>query len=252
MEYLLQNNTFPLIYKIGVYEFYKRENEMERTIDLLEISDGKIYGLNDMVKLCADHCKGCSACCHGRGDTITLDPYDVYQLKKGLGLSFEQLLNSAVTLGVVDGLIRPSMAMLETGKTDANGEPDSQCVFLNEEGRCKIHGFRPGLCRLFPLGRIYEDGKIGYILLKDECARENRTKEKVHKWIGLPDMASYEKYLFEWHDFLKRLAEAAGQESEEVAKQANMYILQKFYMEDVANGFYEDFYKRLEIAKMLL
>ena len=225
---------------------------MERTVDLLEISDGKIYGLNDMVKVCADHCNGCSACCHGRGDTITLDPLDVYQLKKGLGQSFEQLMAGAITLGVVDGLIRPSMTMADTGTLDEAGEPDSQCTFLSKEGRCQIHSFRPGLCRLFPLGRVYEEQGIGYILLKNECVRENRTKEKVRKWIGVTDMGSYEKYLIDWHDFICKMKEALTENSEEVAKQANMYLLQKFYVEDFGEDFYSAFYQRLELAKMLL
>lgn len=225
---------------------------MERTIDLLEISDGKIYGLNDMAKLGANNCAGCSACCRDRGDSVTLDPYDVYQLKKGLGLSFEQLLNGKVELSVVEGLIRPSLTMTLTGHKDANGEPATKCVFLNEQARCDVHGFRPGLCRLFPLGRIYEEDGIAYILLKDECARENRTKEKIKKWIGIADMAAYEKYVFAWHDFQKKMQEAVSHEEEAVAKQANMFILQKFYVEDFGPDFYEDFYKKLEIAKMLL
>lgn len=225
---------------------------MERTVDLLEISDGKIYGLNDMVKVCADHCNGCSACCHGRGDTITLDPLDVHQLKKGLGQTFEQLMLGAITLGVVDGLIRPSMTMAEMGTLDETGEPDSKCTFLSKEGRCQIHSFRPGLCRLFPLGRVYEDQGIGYILLKNECVRENRTKEKVRKWIGIADMGSYEKYLIAWHDFIRRMEAALAENSDEVAKSANMYVLQKFYVEDFDGDFYSTFYQRLEQAKILL
>ena len=98
---------------------------MERTIDLLEISDGKIYSLNDMAKLGANNCAGCSACCRDRGDSVTLDPYDVYQLKQGLGMTFEQLLGGMVTLGVIEGLIRPSLSMQETGMKDANGEAHS-------------------------------------------------------------------------------------------------------------------------------
>ena len=38
---------------------------MEREIDLKEISDGKLYSANDMVKAGCDDCKGCSDCCRG-------------------------------------------------------------------------------------------------------------------------------------------------------------------------------------------
>ena len=35
---------------------------MERRIDLAEISDGKLYGAEDMVKADCGDCEGCSAC----------------------------------------------------------------------------------------------------------------------------------------------------------------------------------------------
>ena len=45
---------------------------MERNVDIDKISDGKRYGANDMVKVGCDDCRGCSACCHGMGDSIVL------------------------------------------------------------------------------------------------------------------------------------------------------------------------------------
>ena len=218
---------------------------MERQVDLKEISDGKLYGLNDMVKVCANNCKGCSACCHGRGDTITLDPLDVHFLKQGLQADFTKLMAGAISLGVVNGVIRPSMAMTD--------EEDSKCVFLNQEGRCDIHKFRPGLCRLFPLGRVYEEGGLKYILLTGECVRENRTKEKVYKWIGMPNMATYEQYLIKWHDFIKIVEVMVAEESDDEAfiKNLNMYILQKFYVDDFGeslNDFYEGFEQKMRDA----
>lgn len=215
---------------------------MERQVDLKEISDGKLYGLNDMVKVCANNCDGCSACCHGRGDTITLDPLDVHFLKQGLQADFTKLMAGTISLGVVNGVIRPSMAMTD--------EEDSKCVFLNGKGRCDIHGFRPGLCRLFPLGRVYEEDGLKYILLTGECVRENRTKEKVFKWIGMPNMAGYEQYLIKWHDFLKMVEGVIAEESDDEAfiKNLNIYILQKFYVNDFGetlDEFYANFYRIL-------
>ena len=53
---------------------------MERNVDIDKISDGKRYGANDMVKVGCDDCRGCSACCRGMGDSIVLDPMDLYRL----------------------------------------------------------------------------------------------------------------------------------------------------------------------------
>lgn len=43
---------------------------MERHINLNEISDGKLYNLNDMVRADCGDCKGCFACCTGMGRSL--------------------------------------------------------------------------------------------------------------------------------------------------------------------------------------
>ena len=54
---------------------------MIRNCSLEEISDGKLYSENDMVKTDTNQCQGCnSVCCHGMGDSIVLDPYDICRL----------------------------------------------------------------------------------------------------------------------------------------------------------------------------
>ena len=55
---------------------------MKRNIDLNEISDGRLYSSGDMVKADCHDCAGCSACCRGMGDSIKLDPMDIWRLKK--------------------------------------------------------------------------------------------------------------------------------------------------------------------------
>lgn len=71
---------------------------MEREIDLKEISDGRLYSSSDMVKADCGDCKGCSACCQGMGSSILLDPYDIYRLSTGTGLTFEDLLKDRIEL----------------------------------------------------------------------------------------------------------------------------------------------------------
>ena len=45
------------------------------------------------------------------GDTIILDPLDVWQLMQGRGKSFEQLLDESLDLHVQDGVILPNLKM---------------------------------------------------------------------------------------------------------------------------------------------
>ena len=46
-----------------------------------KLTDGKIYEKNDMVKLECGECEGCFSCCQGMGDSVTLNPYDIWQLE---------------------------------------------------------------------------------------------------------------------------------------------------------------------------
>ena len=209
---------------------------MKRNVDIKEISDGKIYSANDMAKLGVDDCSGCHACCTGMGDSITLDPYDVYRLEKCLHLGFDELLAEHLELRVADGVILPCLKM----QNDA-------CTFLNSEGRCSIHPYRPGICRLFPLGRIYEDGTHKYFLQVHECMKERQTKIKIKKWIDTPELSRYEEYIDKWHYSLKNITDCAEEMPTEQLKQINMLLLNKFFIEnyDTEQDFYPQFEKRM-------
>lgn len=218
---------------------------MKRNVKMEEISDGKLYTANDLVKADCGDCEGCSACCRGMGSSIVLDPLDIYRLTEGLGVRFEQLLVEKIELNVVDGIILPNLKM---------GGSKECCAFLNEEGRCSIHGIRPGICRLFPLGRFYENGSFQYFLQIHECKKENRTKVKVKKWIDTPDLKSYEAFVSQWHYFLLDIQEKFLKIEEEKIKSVNMFLIQSFYLEpyNKEEDFYSQFTKRLEKVKKTL
>lgn len=218
---------------------------MKREVDIKEISDGNLYGPNDMVKADCGDCKGCSACCQGMGESIVLDPYDVYRLTTGLNLSFEALLADKIELNVFDGMILPNLKM--AGNKEA-------CTFLNEEGRCSIHSMRPGICRLFPLGRYYENGSFQYFLQIHECKNENRTKVKVKKWIDTPDLKQNEKFILAWHDFVNEIQTKMMEISDDALfKKVNMFLLQQFFIERYnEEDFYKQFEERLEKAKTVV
>ena len=219
---------------------------MKRNIDMNEISDGKLYDVNDMVKADCNDCKGCSACCQGMGQSILLDPLDIYTLTVGLNTSFEQLLAEAIELNVVDGVILPNLKM--TSEKDA-------CYFLNENGRCSIHSFRPGICRLFPLGRFYENHDFKYFLQVHECKNPNKTKVKVKKWIDTPNHQENKKYIIDWHYFIDDIQQKLTHiADDELIKKIDLFILQHFFMEPChqKEDFFEQFHLRLEKAKKVL
>lgn len=221
----------------------RKEEAMERNIDMAEVSDGRLYGLQDMVKAGCEDCVGCSACCHGMGASIVLDPCDTYRLTVGLGKRFEELLAEKLELHVVDSLILPNLSMCGA---------EESCGFLDEKGRCSIHAYRPGICRLFPLGRIYANHGFQYFLQVKECRKENRTKVKVKKWIDTPQVKQYEAFITEWHYFLKDLEQKIKQAQDaELEKTINLYVLQSFFMTpyEAERDFYEQFAERMARAK---
>ena len=242
---------------------------MERNVDMEEISDGKLYSRDDMVKVGCDDCSGCSACCHGMVNSIVLDPYDIYRLTSMRGDTFEHLLEEKkVEWNVVDGQILPNLALKDA---------DEACGFLDDKGRCSIHAYRPGICRMFPMGRFYENGSFSYFLQIHECKKENRAKVKVKKWIDTPDLKKYEAYISRWHYFLKDIRKAEADLTKELftepcegskeeqalqmknraaaaaerEKRRNMLIMKLFYLlpYDGHKDFYDQFEKRMQIAE---
>ena len=98
-----------------------------------------------MAKLGCNDCAGCSSCCRGMGNTIVLDPYDVWRLTGGLGVSLQQLLAGHLELNVVDGIILPNLKLA------------AESELINEPGRELI---LKGL-----IAKLLDSRKFDYILI---------------------------------------------------------------------------------------
>ncbi len=214
---------------------------MKRNVDLNIISDGKKYGLEDMVRVGCNNCEGCHLCCTGMGDSIKLDPLDVFQLSKTMNQSFGVLMDQYLGLSVIDGVITPNI----------NFTKEDACPFLNTEGRCSVHEVRPGFCRMFPLGRVYEEENFYYILQVNECPQPSKTKIRIRNWLGMDNIKEYEKFVLEWHTILGLTSDIVKKESYEIGKNISVDLLNNFYMEtyDYKKAFYIQFYSKLEIFK---
>ncbi len=239
---------------------------MKRNVSLEEISDGRLYGLRDMVRADCGGCHGCSVCCHGMGSSVILDPLDVYRLTVGLGYTFDGLLDGCIELNVVDGVILPNLKM--SGETEA-------CSFLDAQGRCSIHAQRPGICRLFPLGRYYfeknaaadgsacvpgaqsrSDSEAGgrpfaYFLQVHECPFPHKTKVRVAKWLDTPELSKYERFISGWHGFLEDVeAYISTLDDDTAVKNVNLSVLKLFFVKPYEAGdFYGQFEERLQCVR---
>lgn len=215
---------------------------MISNVRLDAISDGRVYGINDMVKADAGGCNGCSACCHGVGELVVLTPFDVYEIVGHLSIPFDELLGDQLELRLNDKILLPHLKM--------HGEQE-RCSFLDKDDRCTIHGFRPNICRLFPLGRVYEQDDFKYFLQVGACTKSNLSKIKVKKWIGIQNYAMNKTFILAWYHLLKALTfrlKFIREDKELITIQED--LLDTFYrIPSDADDFYEEFFKRLPEAK---
>lgn len=220
-----------------------------------ETMPDKLYTASDMVRINCNECKGCSYCCQEMGESVVLTPFDIYELTIHLGKSFDELMADRIELYMTDGMVQPNLKM--TGEREV-------CGFLNEEGRCSIHDFRPGLCRLFPLGRNYEVRQVEtangveerkgfhYFIVEDSCPKLPGTKIKIEKWLGIPNLKKYEDFIIKWHYFCRNFQEEMQKlleaEKDGRVKKLNLSMLEVFYRKPYENGrdFYEEFEERME------
>ena len=227
---------------------------MRRNVTLDEISDGRLYTCEDMVRADCGGCAGCSACCHGMGSSIVLDPLDADRMTKGLGKTLEDLMEEGkIELNVTDGLIVPNLRM--DPRTDA-------CGFLDENGRCAIHPYRTGLCRLFPLGRFYhgtradgsvqETGGFRYFLQTEECPNRGKTKVRIRKWLDVPDVKRCEAFVLSWHNFTEEVQKKQEQMDEQSLKNCNLFLLKLFYFRPYGPDFYAEYEEREAYARGIL
>lgn len=148
------------------------------------------------------------------------------------------LESGAAALTVWEGMILPHLQM---------NEATGACSFLSPEGRCGIHDYRPGMCRLFPLGRNFEDGQMNYFLLEQACENKSRSKIRVSRWLGIEPAERYHAFVLLWHDFRREIVDILSEAEEEQAKQLNLFLLRTFYLApyDLNDDFYEQFERRV-------
>lgn len=106
-------------------------------------------------------------CC--RELELALTPYDVIRLRKALGLSSQEFLNTYAVIEQEDSDIFPRvyLGMVDDGR--------ASCPFVSKKG-CQVYEGRPAPCRTYPLGRgAWQDSSGAphsfYVVLQEEHCR---------------------------------------------------------------------------------
>ena len=213
-----------------------------RTTNILnEISDGKLYDIEDMVKADTCGCNGCSDCCKDVGDLVVLTPFVIYEMTTYLNTDFDKLLGDKILLRENNKITLPYLKMQDENKN---------CSFLDKNGRCTIHLKRPNICRLFPLGRAYQDNDFKYFLQVDNCPKDELKDVKVSQWINIENYNENKKFILEWYKFIKALTFRLKfvRDEKEIAH-INEILLDNFYRVKIDNDFYKSFEELLPKVK---
>ena len=141
---------------------------------------------------------GCfTKCCSGI--RINLSPYDIYRLKKRLGMSYHDFLMEYTVPRSVDGTPLP-IAVLKL-KDDAA----KSCPFVTPEG-CTVYTDRPVTCRYYPIGMAImkkydkETGQDFFIKIKeDHCLGHQESKEwTIEEWRADQESDLYDEMNNDW------------------------------------------------------
>lgn len=218
---------------------------MIKNVCLDAVSDGRLYDINDMVKADTGGCNGCCACCHGVGELVVLTPFDVYEIVRHMNVPFDELLGNQLELRSDSKISLPHLKM--------KGEQE-WCSFLDKDDRCSIHSARPNICRLFPLGRVYEQDDFKYLLQVGVCTKPSLLKIKVKKWIGIQNYAANKAFILAWYNLLKALTfRVKFIRDEQEMKNIQEDLMETFFrIPTDTDDFYAEFFKRLPEAKKRL
>ena len=128
----------------------KDDNEMlEMVKKITNDNNTEIIDINDTFKF---KCQQCGQCCMHRHDII-LNPFDVYNGAKYLGITTEEFIVKYLTMNIGSNSKIPMLILNSDEKTGF-------CPFLELDikaggkFKCSIHPAKPGACANHPIGVI--------------------------------------------------------------------------------------------------
>lgn len=132
---------------------------------------------------CAPGVSCFTQCC--RDVTIVLTPYDVLRMKRNLGISSDEFLETYAVIIPKPKRILP-MVVLKMSETD------KKCPFVTTEG-CDLYEDRPWPCRMFPLN-TEGDGAFTLVSGADHCRGLDQDEQsKIEEWLKSQGILPYDE-----------------------------------------------------------
>jgi Fe-S-cluster containining protein len=176
-------------------------------------------------------CKQCGKCCDET--IIQLAPYDIKNICNILKITIKEFHEKY-------SMFRP---FDEIPRCYLRNRP--KCPF-KENNQCTIYLSRPLRCRLFPLGRVYENNEVMIVLPEEKCMGFNtRKKQRISEWFEEQLVNQLNEESLNWNNFLIELKEdpvIKNKEFKEMFKKI-------FYGFDDTNISMEELYKQFNETK---
>ncbi len=154
------------------------------------------------------HCTQCGDCCRNREDII-LSAWDIYRMSKALGLTAEEAAGRYCEAYIGSGSRVPIIRL----KPEGAGR---RCPMLKNR-KCAIHGAKPTVCAMFPIGRCFsfgrEDGEakkdgltgVEFIFVDPDCGDGART-QTVREWFGTFGIPLDDPFFGQWTQLIAHIS----------------------------------------------
>lgn len=181
-------------------------------------------------------CEQCGQCCRNRDD-ILLSPHDVFHMVKATGMQVVDMIHKYTEVYLGPNSNMPIVRIVY--RKELNGS--TTCPFLGRKDNkhyCRIHEYKPYVCRSYPLGRMtshmadgtnstesvrpryFQQPMYGLPCTGMARAIMNNSKHTVCEWVGGKDKKdSADRYWVLFDTFTKKMSETIN--LEEVYKLEN-------------------------------
>ncbi|MBI5203866.1 MAG: YkgJ family cysteine cluster protein [Nitrospirae bacterium] len=141
---------------------------------------------------------GCfTKCCSGT--RILLSPYDIYALKKRLGMTYNEFLATYTQQSFIDNTPLPITIL------KMKNDETKSCPFVTAEG-CTVYADRPLTCRYYPVGmgimKQFDKGTGTNFFIKikeDHCLGHNEAKAwAIDEWRADQGSTVYDEINNDW------------------------------------------------------
>jgi Fe-S-cluster containining protein len=155
-------------------------------------AEARVLAETDLVQLSCG-INGCTSNCCTKSAPIVLNPYEIALICRESRMSYEDMLDIVDT----DRAKGFPLVMLPR---------DPACHFWTGKG-CRIYQARPLACRLFPLGRVYENGRSHLVLPElNVCSGLSLASARtVADYYREQDVALHFRMADSWIDFVNKI-----------------------------------------------